>query len=54
MMTFLIEMLMHLAQATDTCLLALAAYKGGALATFDRKLSTATVTRGAEALHIIA
>ena len=53
MMTFLIEMLMHLAQATDTCLLALAAYKGGALATFDRKLSTAAVAGGSSALHVI-
>ena len=49
----LIEMVMHSAQVTDTYLLALAAHKGGALATFDRKLSTAAVTGGSSALHVI-
>ena len=49
MKTFLIEMVMHSAQA----LLAMAAHKGGALATFDRKLSTAAVAGGSSALHVI-
>lgn len=41
-------------QVTDTYLLALAKTHGGQLATFDRKLSTAAVRRGADALHLIA
>ena len=41
------------AQVTDTYLLALAVHNGGALATFDRKLSTLAVTGGAAALHVI-
>ena len=42
------------AQLTDTYLLALAVTKGGRLATFDRRLSTAAVAGGAAALEIIA
>ncbi|MCA1490856.1 PIN domain-containing protein [Ensifer sp. NBAIM29] len=41
------------AQVTDTYLLALAKVHGGQLATFDRKLSTAAVTQGNSALHLI-
>ena len=41
------------AQVTDTYLLALAAAHGGQLATFDRRLSPAAVTRGRSALHLI-
>ncbi|MCA1406566.1 PIN domain-containing protein [Ensifer sp. IC3342] len=40
-------------QVTDTYLLALAKTRGGQLATFDRKLSAAAVTRGNSALHLI-
>ena len=40
-------------QVTDTYLLALARAHGGELATFDRKLSTAAVTQGQAALHLI-
>ncbi|MEZ2127654.1 MULTISPECIES: TA system VapC family ribonuclease toxin [unclassified Sinorhizobium] len=40
-------------QVTDTYLLALAKTRGGQLATFDRKLSAAAVTRGNTALHLI-
>ena len=40
-------------QVTDTYLLALAVQHGGRLATFDRKLVAATVTRGAGALVLI-
>lgn len=40
-------------QVTDTYLLALAVHHGGRLATFDRRLSTAPVAGGAEALLII-
>jgi predicted nucleic acid-binding protein len=40
-------------QVTDTYLLALAVTKNGQLATFDRRLATAAVRRGREALHII-
>lgn len=40
-------------QVTDTYLLALAKARGGQLATFDRKLSAAAVTRGNSALHLI-
>lgn len=40
-------------QVTDTYLLALAVQNGGRLATFDRRLSTAAVHGGAEALHLI-
>jgi uncharacterized protein len=39
---------------TDSYLLALAVSKGGKLATLDRKLSTAAVRGGADALHVIA
>jgi toxin-antitoxin system PIN domain toxin len=42
------------AQVTDTYLLALAKARGGALATFDRKLSVAAVKGGKSALHLIA
>ncbi len=49
----LIEMVVHSAQVTDTYLLALAVHNRGALATFDRKLSTAAVTGGGEGLHVI-
>lgn len=49
----LIGMVMQSAQVTDTYLLALAAHKGGVLATFDRKLSIASVAGGAAALHVI-
>ncbi|MDW9616231.1 TA system VapC family ribonuclease toxin [Sinorhizobium meliloti] len=41
-------------QVTDTYLLALAKARGGKLATFDRKLSAAAVTKGSSALHLIA
>jgi uncharacterized protein len=40
-------------RVTDTYLLALAAAKGGQLATFDRRLSAQPVKGGAAALHII-
>ncbi|MBB3660088.1 hypothetical protein FHX15_005357 [Rhizobium sp. BK650] len=40
-------------QVTDTYLLGLAKAHGGQLATFDRKLSAAAVTRGNSALHLI-
>ncbi|OHV82489.1 TA system VapC family ribonuclease toxin [Ensifer sp. LCM 4579] len=42
------------AQVTDTYLLALAKVHGGQLATFDRKLSTAAVSKGNSALHLIS
>jgi hypothetical protein len=42
------------AQLSDTYLLALAVSKGGRLATFDRRLSTAAVKGGAAALEVIA
>lgn len=42
------------AQLTDTYLLALAVSKGGRLATFDRRLSTAAVSGGKAALEVIA
>ena len=41
-------------QITDSYLLALAASRGGRLATFDRRLSTRAVRDGARALHLIA
>jgi hypothetical protein len=41
------------AQVTDTYLLALAATRGGQLATFDRRLATAAVKAGKSALCII-
>ena len=41
-------------QVTDTYLMALAASKGGQLATFDRKLSPIAVSNGKAALHLIA
>lgn len=40
-------------QVTDSYLLALAASRGGKLATFDRKLSVRAVRGGRAALHII-
>ncbi len=40
-------------QITDSYLLALAVSRGGELATFDRRLSTAAVRGGAAALHMI-
>ncbi len=40
-------------QVTDTYLLALAASRGGRLATLDRRLSAAAVAAGGEALHLI-
>jgi toxin-antitoxin system PIN domain toxin len=40
-------------QVTDTYLLALAATRGGELATFDRKLSVKAVRNGKAALHVI-
>jgi toxin-antitoxin system PIN domain toxin len=39
---------------TDTYLLALAVYRGGMLATFDRRLSAAAVVGGPEALRLIS
>jgi toxin-antitoxin system PIN domain toxin len=41
------------AQVTDSYLLALAAARGGKLATFDRKLSVRAVRGGRGALHVI-
>lgn len=41
------------AQITDTYLLALARHRGGYLATFDRRLTTAAVQDGRSALHVI-
>lgn len=41
------------AQVTDTYLLALAAARGGKLATLDRKLSAAAVKNGKASLHVI-
>ena len=41
------------AQITDTYLLALAVCRGGMLATFDRRVSTAAVAGGPEALRLI-
>jgi toxin-antitoxin system PIN domain toxin len=41
------------AQVTDLYLLALAAHKGGKLASFDRRIVTAAVPGGAAALEII-
>jgi toxin-antitoxin system PIN domain toxin len=41
------------AQVTDSYLLALAKLRGGQLATFDRRLSTAAVKGGKSALHQI-
>ena len=43
----------HHKQTTDVYLLALAVSRGGKLATFDRRLATAPVFGGAEALHLI-
>jgi predicted nucleic acid-binding protein len=40
-------------QVTDSYLLAMAAARGGKLATLDRRLSTAAVEGGPSALHII-
>lgn len=42
------------AQVRDTYLLALAASRGGKLATLDRRLSAVAVPNGAEALAVIA
>lgn len=41
------------AQVSDTYLLALAAHRGGKLATFDRRLTSAAVVGGKDALHLI-
>ena len=41
-------------QVTDTYLLALSVHHRGRLATFDRRISTAAVVGGAEALAVIA
>lgn len=40
-------------QLTDTYLLALAVFKGGRLATFDRRLAPDAVKGGRDALHLI-
>ena len=40
-------------QVTDTYLLALAATRGGKLATFDRRISTGAVCGGPETLEVI-
>ena len=45
--------LLHHSQMTDTYLLALAAARGGQLATMDRRLVTDAVRTGAAALHLI-
>jgi toxin-antitoxin system PIN domain toxin len=45
--------LLAASQITDTYLLALAASRGGQLATFDRRLLTLAVARGAEHLRVI-
>ena len=47
------EIIRTSAEVTDTYLLTLAVLRGGNLATFDRKLSTAAVKGGAAALHLI-
>ena len=47
------EKLLTSAQVTDTYLLALAKVHGGALATFDRKLSVLAVRGGKPSLHLI-
>lgn len=41
------------AQVSDTYLLALAVHRGGKLATFDRRLTSAAVVGGKHALHLI-
>jgi predicted nucleic acid-binding protein len=41
-------------QVTDVFLLALAVHKGGKLATLDRRIATAAVQQGSEALELIA
>lgn len=41
-------------RVTDTYLLALAVHRGGTLATFDRRISSAAVRGGSDALHVIA
>lgn len=46
--------LLSTGQVTDSYLLALAAARGGKLATFDRRLVTDAVAQGAEALHLIS
>jgi uncharacterized protein len=48
------ERLLNSGQVTDTYLLALACSKGGRLATLDRRLVTAGVRGGAEAVHLLA
>lgn len=47
------ERLLGSAQVTDTYLLALAAARGGKLATFDRQLVTDAVKNGPQSLHLI-
>jgi toxin-antitoxin system PIN domain toxin len=49
-----LKSILRAADVTDTYLLALAAHRGGRLATFDRRLSTVAVAGGAEALQLIA
>lgn len=44
----------HHKQTTDIYLLALAVSRGGKLATFDRRMATAPVSGGADALHLIS
>lgn len=48
-----LSQLLHSRHVTDTYLLALAASKGGKLATFDARLTTNSVPGGAAALHLI-
>ena len=48
------ERLLESSQVTDCYLLALAAARGGRLATFDRQLVTNAVPNGSQALHLIS
>lgn len=48
-----LDALATVGQVTDTYLLALAMVRGGRLATFDRRLSTAAVSGGASALALM-
>lgn len=47
------DRLLDSAQVTDSYLLALASARGGAFATFDRRLVADAVRNGAQALHLI-
>jgi uncharacterized protein len=49
-----VERLLTSGQITDSYLLALARAREGQLATFDRRIVTTAVNRGAESLHLIA